>query len=436
MGDEKDREHSRTCWKCKGNGRKFNKKSRAFDGDHCKVCDGSGRLRPSSKAKANAMRPGVIVKLLGDPKGGPFLGPPAFGSLNGKRPSSDLVKNGEILASLGCGDWRIYQLAAGHKLTVDDFICAWVASTEMRSRGFGGDPQSGAFGKPAAAGAKVFRHADLGCGCGSVLMTLAWAFPGSILSHGVEAQSVSFGLLKRGLLWNMGSDGTSPDDTVRVELNDLRTWEGGDRAPYDLITGTPPYFSEEKFTPSANHRQKVRCRVPTRGAAASYVEAAGRLLAKNGVFVMVEASHRENEKAVLEAVERMKLRVVRRLDVVTRVGLPTRFSAWVITRLKSTANVGKDSPLKNITEFKTSTFVLRLGREQNFKRSPEYLAAMKSMGWIDFEGSKEETSKRGRNKTCTLEKQPKSLCSAEVESECVLQIDEVSNIGGKKQRTN
>ena len=46
-------------------------------------------------------------------------------------------RNGEIVASLGCGDWRIYQVANGNKLTVDDFICAYVAAQEMRKRGYG-----------------------------------------------------------------------------------------------------------------------------------------------------------------------------------------------------------------------------------------------------------------------------------------------------------
>ena len=57
-------------------------------------------------------------------------------------------------------------------------------------------------------------------------------------STGVEAQRVSFDLLKRGLLWNVGADGTSDGDPVRVHNADLRAWDGGEAGPggYDLVT--------------------------------------------------------------------------------------------------------------------------------------------------------------------------------------------------------
>jgi tRNA1(Val) A37 N6-methylase TrmN6 len=298
---------------------------------------------------------------------------------------------GELLASLGCGDWRMYQLANGHKLTVDDFICAWVAAEEMRNRGYG--VATGNFGQTVVNGddkhrSKTFRHADIGCGCGSVLMTLAWAFPNTIQSHGVEAQQVSFQLCQRGLLWNLGVDGSSASEhRVRVSHQDLRSWDGGDedQAPYDLITGTPPYFPQDRFVASENHSQKIRCRVPTRGAAAEYVQAAARLLASDGIFVMVETARKEGEQAVLETATSCKLQVIRRLDIVTKTGLPPRFSCWVMRRRQAQDDENSQQL------FNIETFTLR---NVDQMRALEYVEAMEKMGWIDFENTRQKLGKK------------------------------------------
>ena len=157
-------------------------------------------------------------------------------------------QRGEVVGALGCGDWRLYQIAAGNKLTVDDFVCAWVAAEEVRKRGYGGKTprlplvgggstgtsdaaknettdQTWMFGENAvgeetatlvggstsngSTGAgPLFHHADLGTGCGSVLLMLAWAFGKDIASVGIEAQSLSFQCARRGLEWNVRSSGS------------------------------------------------------------------------------------------------------------------------------------------------------------------------------------------------------------------------------------
>ena len=381
------------CWKCKGNGSKYNKASKKFDGKKCGVCRGTGARTASVKAQTLAKQTGEIKILRGCPNGGSVVGPLSHGSLRPEKndakgnPLPSLVNKGEILGSLGCGNWRIYQLAAGHKLTVDDFICAWVACTEMRALGFGGVGTFGTRKAPPTGGSSAppqsFTHADIGCGCGSVLMTLAWAFPQAIVSRGVEAQAVSFDLLQRGLAWNTGVDGSDDreDATLRVEHIDLRKWDGGaigsTGGGYDLITGTPPYFPQKQFVSSQNHSQKIRCRVPTRGAACDYVKAAARLLSPSGIFVMVETSRKEAEHAVLEAVHGCNLQVVKRLDVIPRKGLPSRFSCWVISKKQSRSSESGSYPI--------SQLLLRLDVDENYKRSNEYVDAMTSMGWINFE---------------------------------------------------
>ena len=248
-----------------------------------------------------------------------------------------------------------------------------------------------------------FTHADLGTGCGSVLMMIAWAFWGYIRSVGVEAQDVSFDCLKRGLQWNVGSDGTNPNDIVQVKQHDLRSWDGtilgkneddektSLKPPYKLITGTPPYFPIDSFVASQNHDQKVRCRVPTRGSASDYIEAASRLLADEkdgGVFCMVEAAFDKAEAAVIETAQKCGMQIERRLDVITRAGLPPRFSCWVMTKGETVngTNPNKDA----LDTFSIETLTIR---NTDLTRTKDYSAALEVMGWVDFEKSKCKSEK-------------------------------------------
>jgi tRNA1(Val) A37 N6-methylase TrmN6 len=408
----------------------------SFTGKICPVCHGSGQRPASQRSLELAQQPGKIINLRG--RNGVFAGQRAvqgYRLLLQQQPevddsssstSTSIVNQGELLAALGCGDWRLFQLANGHKLTVDDFICAWVAAEEMRKRGYG-LVTTGMFGqlgmegtdKDASSNNKtLFHHADIGCGCGSVLMTLAWAFPEVIRSHGVEAQAVSFDLCRRGLQWNLGVDGSSPlDHTVQLSHADLRTWSGGSLAPYDLITGTPPYFPADRFVASANHSQKIRCRIPTRGAAADYVAAAARLIKPNnlGVICIVETARPEGEQGMRQAIHEHGLIVVRRLDVITRTGLPPRFSCWVLTKPSAaaeedTSSITKEEARSNTTthdgslatttttqsqpaltppssldDFPIETLTIR---HKDQTRTLEYVDAMETMGWVDFEQTK------------------------------------------------
>ncbi|KAL3907728.1 MAG: hypothetical protein SGILL_008755, partial [Bacillariaceae sp.] len=278
---------SSKCWKCHGHGKKYQKSTRSYSGDKCKVCDGHGTRQASKKSKELAAQPGEIQTLRGYPSNHPlrihdfpdgFAGPRAAW---GQKRIPDRLKphQGELVASLGCGDWRIYQIQSGNKLTVDDFVCAHVAAEEMRKRGWGSksnrllgkvdDHASMMFGGIPVDQARneaksqdppsFFAHADLGTGCGSVLMMTAWAFLGQIRSIGVEAQDVSFQCLQRGVEWNLGTSGSDADDIVRVQQGDLRSWKGDTviSPPYDLITGTPPYFPLDSFVGSQNHDQKI-----------------------------------------------------------------------------------------------------------------------------------------------------------------------------------
>ena len=242
-----------------------------------------------------------------------------------------------------------------------------------------------------------FKHADLGTGCGSVLMMTAWAFLGQIRSVGVEAQDVSFRCLQRGVEWNLGTAGRNEDDLVRIQQGDLRSWKGDSviSPPYDLITGTPPYFPLDSFVESQNHDQKIRCRVPTRGSASDYIHAASRLLKDEGehkgengndsnstsscgVFVMVEAAFHKAEAAVLSTAKECGMRIERRLDVITREGLPPRFSCWVMTKPAKQPAASESVDVL----FPIETLTLR---NADLSRTNEYSQAMELMGWVDFE---------------------------------------------------
>jgi tRNA1(Val) A37 N6-methylase TrmN6 len=428
---------SAPCWKCQGHGKKYDKVSKTFSGNLCKVCAGQGKRTASQKSLELAQQPGYIQSLRGYPVNHPlrkhfpdkFASPRAFQSID-TIPRHLVPQIGEVLASLGCSDWRLYQLQNGNKLTVDDFVCAYVALQEMLARGWasrnniqtsngnvllGGVSVREVVASIAKDGrgrepfASCFTHADLGTGCGSVLMMVAWAFMGQIRSVGVEAQKVSFDCLRRGVEYNTGSDGTHPKDVIRIQQADLRTWDGDSivKPPYQLITGTPPYFPLDSFVCSQNHEQKIRCRIPTLGGASDYIRTAARLLketedddhqGQGGLFCMVEAAFEKARNAVLQTAQECGMKIERRLDVITREGLPPRFSCWVMTKptAKPHRNLGKNGTddVVGRTSYLIETLTLR---NADFSRSKQYSAALECMGWVDFEtyGGRKGSKKDG-----------------------------------------
>jgi len=416
----------------------------------CTVCQGKGIIFASQRSIQLGLQPGKIIPLRGRGEQHPrrFAGVPSVQGYKIFEPHPEKtlqVKQGEILASLGCGDWRIYQLANGHKLTVDDFLCAWYAAKELRNRGYGvfksndnddDETTAGMFGQlpppPSPVSSdddpnttnsnddvkdhnktKIFHHADIGCGCGSVLMTMAWAFPQTIRSHGVEAQEVSFDLCRRGLQFNLGQDGSHPSHTVQLTHSDLRTWDGGSRRPYDVITGTPPYFPKAHFVGSQNHSQKIRCRIPTRGTASDYVTAASKHIRHpDGIFCIVETARKEGEEGMWKAIHENNLHVLKRLDVIPRTGLPPRFSCWLLTpqNVANQNDVDNNTNNKNlnksINDETTTTTTTRKNtciietltiRNKDQSRTLEYVEAMESMGWVDFERTKEKQMNLSQN---------------------------------------
>lgn len=159
------------------------------------------------------------------------------------------------------GDWRIFQKLRGNRWSLDDLVTAWVAT-----RGLDRD--------------SPVETLDLGCGIGSVLLMVAWRLP---LAHGlgVEAQSVSISLARRSIRYN----GVSDRVTLREgDLRDPSTFI--DRAPFELVTGTPPYFPSGSG-PESRKVQVAPCRFEHRGGVEEYAASAAAALSERGRFAMV-----------------------------------------------------------------------------------------------------------------------------------------------------
>lgn len=210
----------------------------------------------------------------------------------GDRGEPDLLPLPDETLDAFAGHWRIFQLRHGHRYSTDDLLAAWFALDTLDKLGR----------VPA-------RSLDLGTGIGSVGMFLLWALPGLHLT-GIEAQPASLELARRTARYN----GVSARVTYRE--GDLREGLYG-LAPFELITGSPPYWDPADGTLS-DGPQKAPCRFELRGGVEAYCEAAERLLTPEGVFVVVFDGR---QRARLERAARESgLAVQRYRDVVSKEG--------------------------------------------------------------------------------------------------------------------
>jgi tRNA1(Val) A37 N6-methylase TrmN6 len=208
---------------------------------------------------------------------------------------------GEDLCWLA-GDWRILQQVDGHRWSLDDLVTAWVAAETVGAR-------------PPA------RVLDLGCGIGTVLMLLAWRFP-EARGVGVEAQAASVDLARRSLAWN----GAAARCEVRHgDFRDAAAIPVGEA--FDLVTGTPPYLTPGRATPS--HRAQCGpCHFEERGGVEAYCRTAARVLAAGGSFVACAAAF-QHERVVAGAAM-AGLALAHRTDVVPRTGKAPLFAVYVL----------------------------------------------------------------------------------------------------------
>jgi tRNA1(Val) A37 N6-methylase TrmN6 len=140
------------------------------------------------------------------------------------------------------GHLRLFQLRDGHRFSTDDILTAWYGTSWC----------------PTARTAL-----DLGSGIGTVGMICAWRLPGARFVT-VEAQSESVALAKKSARFNGLTDRYEIREGDFREPGVLRVEE-----KFDLITGSPPYFSPEAGVKS-EHPQRLACRFELRGDIADY----------------------------------------------------------------------------------------------------------------------------------------------------------------------
>jgi len=211
------------------------------------------------------------------------------------------VEPGETLDYL-CGHFRIFQYERGHRYSTDDVLTAWYA-TQWAPR--------------------VDRAADLGSGIGSVALITAWRLPGARFCT-VEAQAMSARLARKSIQYNGLESG------FMVYEGDLRDPSIlANEAPFDLVTGSPPYWPASAATGAA-HPQAVPARIEIRGSVADYAAAASRILAPGGVFVFV-FPYIQLPRAE-EAIASNGLVLLRRRDIVFKEGETPMISLFAAHR--------------------------------------------------------------------------------------------------------
>jgi tRNA1Val (adenine37-N6)-methyltransferase len=218
------------------------------------------------------------------------------------------------------GDWRIFQLKRGHRFSTDDLATSWRASIAM--------PQA-------------TRLLDIGCGIGSVGITLLWRLrnPAATLV-GVEAQEESAALARRTVRYNHLEDRVT---IVNGDLRDPHVLPEG--SSFELITGSPPYIPPGKGLLSPIS-QRAHARIELRGSVYDYCAAARRWLAPGGRFcyVMVAADPRTEDAAVQNGFV-----ILERWEYVFRKNQPPLIATIVCAR-------AEDGPFP---ERRTGTLVIR-----------------------------------------------------------------------------
>lgn len=359
------------CWKCTGSGIK--QRVPHHEPVTCPVCHGSGRtarkkLKSSKRSRLTCLKEEPPPKL---PQGFVVPGPPRFGSVD--IPDLELSQQEEVCSLLG--HWRIVQSAkGGHRWSTDDLLTAWVATREVSTT-------------------RVKSHLDLGCGLGTVLLMTCWYLfqqdsgeEASVARGvGVEAQAASFGKALQSIKLN------GVQDRLQVINQDFRECTKdhpvlASMCPFQLITGTPPYFPVEfdqesglaraKYGGMPTFEQSAPARYEFRGGFEEYVSTGAPLLdQENGVLVICEGNlakgdDRESTRA-LNAAANNNLVLSRSVFVKGRDDKDALFAVHVFRPNK-----------QQEVSYRKDIFVIR---HRGGKRSKEYYSMCRDMGVLLFE---------------------------------------------------
>ena len=236
------------------------------------------------------------------------------------------------------GNWRILQRLDGHRTSLDDLVTAQLAAS-------------------LTANSAPARWLDLGTGIASVALFLAWRFP-QARGLGVEVQEISAAMGRRSLAWNGAAD------RVEIRNGDFRdpTLLAGE-GPFDLVTGTPPYFPAGSG-PQSDRTQRACCRFEHHGGVEAYCEAAARVLAPGAPFVACEAWIQRERVEPAGRAAGLALSYWR--EVIPREGKIPLFVVFAMTAPTEAGALVRPPPL--------------VVRDQQGRRTPEFVALREAMG--------------------------------------------------------
>lgn len=200
-------------------------------------------------------------------------------------------------------DFRILQRRRGHRYSLDDLA---TAAEAVR----------------AADQEKITRYLDLGCGIGSALLMVGWRLRPET-TVGIEALDVSATLARHNIRLNRLGARLVEGDHREVTA----TWS---EAPFDLITGTPPYLPVGTALASPDP-QRAAARLELRGGIEDYLASAARVLGEGGRVVACAGGG--DAARVATGATAADLHPYRRLDVIARpYAKGPLFSVWSLRR--------------------------------------------------------------------------------------------------------
>lgn len=234
--------------------------------------------------------------------------------------------------------YSIAQRKKGHRHSTDDLLTGWYAGEVL----------------PGAR-----RLLDLGAGIGSVGLIALWRSPPDATLVAIEAQEISFALLESNIARN-GLAGRVR--AIHGDLRDVRLDE-----PFDLVTGSPPYWDVSWGVVPADS-QKAHARFELRGDVRDYARAARSALAEHGRFVFCFPTvQRARAEAACAAAE---LAITRSRDVIPRAGAAPLFTLYAARRAEDGAEPHVREPD-------------HLVRDESGAPTPAHLAARAALGFTD-----------------------------------------------------
>jgi len=198
--------------------------------------------------------------------------------------------------------YRLFQKRKGHRYSVDDMLVAHLAGTRAV------EPK---------------RVLDLGCGLGSVMLIVGWAFPEARLV-GLEAEHEHVELARRNVSLN------DCQRRARVVFGDLRDLDlVSSLGIHELVTGSPPYFDPKAAT-VCKDPARAAAHFELRGGIEAYALAASRALAPGGLFVTCASA--EPEDRARRALASAGLAIDFERPVIPRAGKPPFLTLLVASK--------------------------------------------------------------------------------------------------------